>query len=88
MSVLTYRRIGTCRESDRGPSEESEKRAADCAPCADSNSTLKEQIEKLDNRELVEDKERPYDRTDDDKSIDLTMTNNPVEEKFDSGQIS
>jgi hypothetical protein len=51
-------------------SEESEKRAADCAPCADSNSTLKEQIEKLDNMELVEDNEGPYDGSDDDKSID------------------
>jgi hypothetical protein len=51
-------------------SKESEKRAADCAPCADSNSTLKEQIEKLDNRELVEDNEGPYDGTDDDKLID------------------
>jgi hypothetical protein len=51
-------------------SKESEKRAADCAPCADSNSTLKEQIEKLDNMELVQDNEVPYDGTDDDKSID------------------
>jgi hypothetical protein len=51
-------------------SEESEKRAADCAPCADSNSTLKEQIEKLDNRELVEDNEGLYDGTNDNKSID------------------
>jgi hypothetical protein len=48
----------------------SEKRAADCAPCADSNSRLKEQIEKLDNMELLEDNEGPYDGTDDDKSID------------------
>ena len=51
-------------------SEESEKRAADCALCADSNSTLKEQIEKLDNMELVEDNEGPYGGTDKDESID------------------
>ena len=51
-------------------SEESEKRAADCAPCADSNSTLKEQIKKLDNMELIKDNEGPYDGTDDNKSID------------------
>ncbi len=68
-------------------SEDPENRAADGAPCADSNSTLKEQIEKLDNRELVEDNEGPYDGTDDDKLIDKTITNNPVEEKFDSGQV-
>jgi hypothetical protein len=67
--------------------EESEKRAADCAPCADSNSTLKEQIEKLDNMELVKGNEGTCDETDDDKSIDLTITNNPVEEKVDSGQV-
>ncbi len=51
-------------------SEESEKRAADCAPCADSNSTLKEQIEKLDNMGLIKDNKGAYDGTDDDKSID------------------
>jgi hypothetical protein len=51
-------------------SKDSENRAADCAPCADSNSTLKEQIEKLDNMELIKDTEGPYDGTNDDKSID------------------
>jgi hypothetical protein len=51
-------------------SEDSEKRAADCAPCADSNSILKEQIEKLDNMELLDGKEGPDDETDDNKSID------------------
>ncbi len=48
-------------------SNKSEKRAADCAPCADSNSTLKEQIEKLDNMELVEGNEGMCDKTGDDK---------------------
>jgi hypothetical protein len=51
-------------------SEDSENRAADCALCADSDSTLKEQIEKLDNMELIKNNEGAYDRTDDDKSID------------------
>jgi hypothetical protein len=51
-------------------SKDSANIAADCAPCADSNSTLKEQIEKLDNMELIKDNEGPYDGTDDDKSID------------------
>jgi hypothetical protein len=36
-------------------SEDSENRAVDCPLCADSNSTLKEQIEKLDNMELIKD---------------------------------
>jgi hypothetical protein len=69
-------------------SEDSANRAADCAPCADSNSTLKEQIEKLDNMELIKDNKEPYDGTDGDKSIDQTITNNPIEAKFDSGQAS
>jgi hypothetical protein len=51
-------------------SEDSANRAADCAPCADSNSRLKEQIKKLDNMELIKDNEGAYDGTDDDKSID------------------
>ena len=51
-------------------SKDSENRAADCAPCADSNSTLKEQIEKLDNMELIKDNEGAYDKTDDDESVD------------------
>jgi hypothetical protein len=51
-------------------SKDSENRAADCAPCTDSNSTLKEQIEKSDNMELCKDNEGAYDGTDDDKSID------------------
>ena len=61
-------------------SEDSEKRAADCAPCADSNSILKDQIEKLDNMELLDGKEGPDDETDDNKSIDyeLQFSSNPV----------
>jgi hypothetical protein len=51
-------------------SEDLESRAADCVPCADSNSTLKEQIEKLDNMELIKDNEGGYYGTNDDKSID------------------
>jgi hypothetical protein len=50
--------------------EDSANRAADCAPCADSNLTLKEQIKKLDNMELIKDNEGPYDGIDNDKSID------------------
>jgi hypothetical protein len=42
----------------------------DCSPPADSNSTLKEQIEKLDNMELIKDNQGAYDGTDADKSID------------------
>jgi glutaredoxin len=43
-------------------SEASENRAAGCAQCADSNSTLKEQIVKLDNIELK--RHRKYRRLD------------------------
>jgi hypothetical protein len=50
--------------------EESETRAAECAPCADSNLMLKEQIEKRDNMELVDDNESTLDKTDDGKSIE------------------
>jgi hypothetical protein len=51
-------------------SEDLENRAADCAPCADSNSMLKEQIEKFDNMKLIKDNQGVYGGTDDDKSID------------------
>jgi hypothetical protein len=34
-------------------SEDSENRAADCAPCANSNSMLKEHMRKLDGMELL-----------------------------------
>jgi hypothetical protein len=38
--------------------------------------------------ELIKDNEGAYDRTDDDKSIEETLTNNPIEEKVNSGQLS
>jgi hypothetical protein len=44
-------------------SEDSENRAADCAPCADSESTLKEQMKKLDDMELLDDNEATSDET-------------------------
>jgi hypothetical protein len=50
--------------------DDTENNAADCAPRADSNSRLKEQIEKLDNMELIEGNEGACDRNDDNKSID------------------
>jgi hypothetical protein len=37
--------------------------------------------------ELAEGNEGTFDETDDDKSIDLTITNNPVKEKGDLGQV-
>jgi hypothetical protein len=36
-------------------SKNSEDRAADCAPCTDSNSRLKEHMKKLDDMELLDD---------------------------------
>jgi hypothetical protein len=48
-------------------SEDSEDRAADCAPCADSNSALKEHMKKLDDMELLEDNEATSDKTSNDK---------------------
>jgi hypothetical protein len=50
-------------------SEESENGAVDYAPCADSNLTLKGQIEKLDYMELVDNNKSTCDKTDNDKSI-------------------
>jgi hypothetical protein len=46
-------------------SEDSENRAADCAPCADSNSTLKEPMKKLDDMELLDENEGTSDETTD-----------------------
>ena len=43
--------------------------AAECAPCADSNLTLKEQISKLDEMALVEGKESESDETDDEELL-------------------
>jgi hypothetical protein len=48
-------------------SEDSENRAADCALCADSNSTLKEHMKKLDDMELLDNNEATSDETSDDK---------------------
>ena len=43
--------------------------AADCAPCADSNVSLKEQISKLDEMALVEGNKSESDETDDRESL-------------------
>ena len=48
-------------------SEDSENIAADCAPCADSNSTLKEHMKKLDDMELLDENEATSEETSDDK---------------------
>jgi hypothetical protein len=48
-------------------SEDSENIAADCAPCADSNSTLKEHMKKLEDMELLDNNEATSDKTSDDK---------------------
>jgi hypothetical protein len=42
-------------------------RAGDCAPCADSNITLKEQVAKLDDMELVDKNEDVLGETSDEK---------------------
>jgi hypothetical protein len=57
-----------CRESDLA-GKELKNGAADCAPGADSNLTLKQQMEKLDNMELVDHNQNTCEETDDDKSI-------------------
>ncbi len=44
-------------------SEESTNSAADCAPCADSDLTLKEQIAKLDDMVLQDGNEAELDKT-------------------------
>jgi Fe-S cluster biogenesis protein NfuA len=43
-------------------------RAGDCSPCADSNITLKEQVAKLDDMELVDKNEDVLGETSDEKS--------------------
>jgi hypothetical protein len=48
-------------------SKESENRAADCAPCADSYSTLREHMKILDDMELLDDNEGNSDETSYDK---------------------
>jgi hypothetical protein len=50
-------------------SKEYKNRTGECAMCTDSNLTLKEQMEKLDNMELVVDYKSNCDKTDDVKSI-------------------
>ena len=44
-------------------------RAAECAPCADSNLTLKEKLMSLDDMELVEENEDDSPSTDDEESL-------------------
>jgi hypothetical protein len=44
-------------------SEDPENRAADGAPCADSISTLREHMKKLDNMELLDENEGTSDET-------------------------
>jgi hypothetical protein len=44
-------------------SEDPENRAADGAPCADSFSTLKEHLKKLDYMELMDENEGTSDET-------------------------
>ncbi len=57
-------------------SEQSKNRAADSAPCADSEMTLKERMAKLDDMELVDGNESIGEETgDDNKSIEETITN-------------
>jgi hypothetical protein len=48
-------------------SEDPENRAAGGAPCADSISTLREPMKKLDNMELLGENEGTSDETTDDK---------------------
>ncbi len=50
--------------------EETENEAADGAPCADSELTLKERMAKLDDMELVDGNQRIGEETDDNKSIE------------------
>jgi hypothetical protein len=44
--------------------EESANRGVDCAPCADSDLTLKEQISKLDDMVLEDGKKGESNKTD------------------------
>ncbi len=44
-------------------SKDFENKVADCAPCADSNSRLKEHMKKLDDMELLDNKEAPSEET-------------------------
>jgi hypothetical protein len=44
--------------------------AADCAPCANSELTLKERMAKLDDMELIDGNESIGEETNDDRSIE------------------
>jgi hypothetical protein len=88
-SVLTYRRIGTCRESDRG-------QRGIWKESSGLRTTVRRfqfKAKRADRKAgqygatVVEGNEGTCDETDDDKSIDLTITDNPVEEKVDSGHV-
>jgi hypothetical protein len=48
-------------------SKDPENRAADGAPCADSMSTLREHMKKLDNMELLDKNEGTSDKTTNDE---------------------
>jgi hypothetical protein len=56
------------KENSTAASEQRSDRAADCAPCADSNMTLKEQMAKLDDMELVDKNEDDLGKTLDEES--------------------
>jgi hypothetical protein len=58
-------------------SKDHENRAADGAPCADSISTLREHMKKLDDMELLVENEGTSDKTTDHKWIAYAKTNNP-----------
>ncbi len=49
--------------------EQSTNGAADCAPCADSDMTLKETMAKVDDIELVDKNEDDSGETSDEESI-------------------
>ena len=59
--VVQFLREGNAIMGSQGP----KNRAADCAPCADSELTLKEQIAKLDDMELLDDNEDESEETPD-----------------------
>ena len=49
--------------------EGSQNGVSDCAPCADSEMSLKERIAKLDDMKLVTGKESDDDKSDDEESL-------------------
>ena len=64
MSVLTCR-TNVTKGNSVVTSEHLANQADDCAPCADSDMTLKEKMAKLDDMELVQDNESNCDKSDD-----------------------